>query len=112
MSKHTPGKWEINDLEDGSAEIVTWDYDADGEIEGSTVIVPSIWYDDEESKKRAELLRSSQDLLEALIRARDDLNNAAFLIRKQLGEHHWLPGIEKGKKIADAAIARAKGESS
>lgn len=63
----------------------------------------------EEDSANMRLCASAPDLLDALIRARDDLNNAAFLIRKQLGDHHWLYGIEKGKKIADEAIALARG---
>lgn len=59
-----------------------------------------------------DLRAVENNLLEALIRARDDLNNAAFLIRKEIGESGWLYGIEKGKKIADEAIKLAEGDKS
>lgn len=65
----------------------------------------------EEDRANGRLIAAAPCLLAALIRTRDDLNNAAFLIRKELGDHHWLYGIEKGKKIADEAIARARGLS-
>lgn len=94
MSKHAQREWEINDLEDGSAEIVIWDYDANGEIDGSTVIVPSLWYDDEEAKKRAALIVAAPDLLAALKQVNDCLVKC-------------LTGGEVSAKLAGKAIENA-----
>ena len=108
MSKHTPGPWDFS-----------WHIQPNGcptvGHKGLMVCMVAHSAKDQDQKEtalaNANLIAAAPDLFEALIRARDDLNNAAFLIREQLGDHHWLYGIEKGKKIADAAIALAKGES-
>lgn len=96
MSKHTLRKWEINDLDDGSAEIVVWDYDAEGEVEGSTIVVPALYYDDDKSIADANLLVAAPVMLAALIDVRRALEIANFT-----GE----------LAVVDAAIALAKGES-
>lgn len=98
MSKHTPGRWEINDLDDGSAEIVVWDYDAEGEVEGSTIVVPALYYDDDKSIADAKLLVAAPDLLEAL-EAIVNACDATFDV------------VALDLDAARSAIARAKGES-
>lgn len=109
MSKHTPGPWFI-DLDELGEETNIY---ASHLRPGSRASIcemnmEKMTWSDEQSLANSRLISAAPDLLEALIRARDDLNNAAFLIRKELGEHHWLYGIEKGKKIADEAIAKAR----
>ena len=75
MSKHTPGKWEIEPLEvfgrgdrEGTADIVV--HDEDGE--GSTVIAKGIGYEGDEEKANANLIAAAPDLLKALIDFLDD----------------------------------------
>jgi hypothetical protein len=94
--KGTPGKWEINDIEDGTAEIVVWDYDAKGEVEGSTIVVPVLYMDDETAEADASMLAASPKLFEAL---NDFLNHFEGNIPL------WL--FEK----AEAAVSEALGET-
>ncbi len=98
MNKHTPGPWKVLN----SVQI------HDEKLGGVIAACCRYARHDAVDHANAKLIAAAPDLLEALIRARDDLNNAAFLIRKELGEHHWLYDIEKGKKIADEAIAKAR----
>lgn len=106
MSKHTPGPWDYwsgyNPFDKIEAQVTA---------EGGDIVIASYNHLIEQGEANAQLMAAAPDLLEALTRARDYLNNAKFLIRRELGEHHWLNGIEKGIQIADVAIAKARGES-
>lgn len=108
MSKHTPGKWEINDLEDGSAEIVVWDYDSEGDVEGSTIVVPVLYYDDEKSIADANVLVAAKDMLEAL----ESVVKMA-IAGDEYSYADWGKDYVEDERVTNAKtiIARAKGES-
>lgn len=98
------GKWELDELEDGTGQIVIWDYDDEGEVDGCTIIVPSVYLDDDEARKTAQLLVTAPKLLAALEQVNDCLVKC-------------LTGGEVSAKLAGRAIenaaimiAEAKGE--
>ena len=97
-------KWELDELEDGTGQIVIWDYDDEGEVDGCTVVVPSVYLDDDEARKAAHLLVTAPKLLAALEQVND------CLVKCLTGGE--VSAKLAGKAIENAAIviAQAKGE--